>query len=398
MNTSPIAATSGRPRGGRRLLLLSGLMAVAILAGCQRSAPAGAAPGPMEVGVVTVTPAPVALTRELPGRTSAYRVAEVRARVSGIVQKRNFVEGSEVSAGEVLFEIDAAPYQAALDNAKGVLARAEANATVAGLQAKRYHALIDSQAISQQDYDNAVATEKSAIADVAAAQASVETAEINLGYTRVTSPVSGRIGRSEVTEGAYVQAGQATLLATVQSLDHIYVDFTQSNTELLRLKRALAAGQLQSAGASRTTVRLVLEDGSLYGAEGMLQFTDVTVDQSTGSILLRALFPNPQGELLPGMFVRAQIVEGENPAAILVPQTAVSRDSRGQATVYVIGANDLVEVRVLKTDRTVGDRWLVNDGLKAGERVIVEGLQRIRPGMPVKAVAAGETPRTVAAR
>jgi membrane fusion protein (multidrug efflux system) len=356
--------------------------------GCRRGASTqAAAPAPQEVGVITVTPKAVALTRELPGRTSAFRVAEVRARVSGIVQKRLFVEGSDVSEGQILYQIDPAPYQAALDGAKGTLARAEASAAIARLQATRYQSLIDSKAISQQDYDNALAAMKANDADVIAAKAAVEAAEINLGYTQITSPVTGRVGRSEVTEGAYVQQGQATLLATVQELDQMYVDLTQSNNELLRLKRAMASGKLQAVSANEAKVRLILEDDSVYAHDGIAQFTDVSVDPATGSILLRALFSNPNVELLPGMFVRAQFVEAANPAALLVPQSAVAHNTHGEATALVVGPDNQVELRTITTERSVGNQWLVTDGLAPGDRVIVEGVQRVRPGATVKPVA-----------
>ncbi len=364
-------------------------IALALLAGCGKKPAATAKAAPVEVGVVTLAPVAVTLSRELPGRTSAYRVAEVRARVNGIVQKRLFTEGSDVKGGQPLFAIDPAPYQAALDSAKATLARAEANVANARLQAQRYTDLVADNAVSKQDYDNATAALKASEADVAAGRAAVQTARINLGYTTVTSPVSGRIGRSAVTEGAYVQQAQATLLATVQQLDPVYVDLTQSSAEALRLRRDLAQGKLRSAGRGRAQVRLVLEDGHEYGLAGALQFADVTVDPSTGSIALRALFPNPHGELLPGMFVRARLDEGVNPEALLVPQQGVTRDQKGLPTALVVNAEHKVELRQLVTDRTIGDAWLVTAGLKAGDQVIVEGLQKVRPGAEVKAVPAG---------
>jgi membrane fusion protein (multidrug efflux system) len=342
----------------------------------------------VEVGVVTLASTAVTLTKELPGRTSAYRVAEVRARVNGIVLKRLFTEGADVKQGQPLFTIDPEPYQAALDSAKATLARAEANLANARLQAQRFSELVADNAVSRQEYDNAMAGLKASEADVAAGRAAVQTARINLGYTRVTSPQSGRIGRSAVTEGAYVQQAQATLLATVQQLDPVYVDLTQSSAELLRLRRDLAEGRLQSAGKDSAKVKLVLEDGREYGHPGALQFADVTVDPSTGSIALRALFPNPRGELLPGMFVRARVEEGVNPEALLVPQQGVTRDQKGLPTALVVNAQSRVERRQLVTDRAVGDSWLVTAGLKAGDRVIVEGLQKIRPGQEVSPVAA----------
>lgn len=372
------------------------LFAAAVLAGCSKKAAAPAA-APAEVGVISVAVAPVTLTRELPGRTSAFRVAEVRARVSGIVLKRNFEEGADVKEGQLLYTIDPAPYQAALDNARSVLARAEANAAVARIQAERYTRLLADKAISQQEYDNVAAARLAAEADVSAARASVQSAEINLGYTRVNAPISGRIGLSEVTEGAYVQQGSATLLATIRQLDTLYVDLTQSSTEVLRLRRALAEGKLRQSPDGGARVSLVLDDNRAYPEEGTLQFSDVSVNASTSSITLRAVFPNPKGELLPGLFVRARIQEGSAPDAILVPQLAVSRNTKGQATALVVGADDKVEVRVIETERAVGNQWLVSAGLKVGDRVIVQNLQRIRPGAPVKAVPATNVPAPVLA-
>jgi membrane fusion protein (multidrug efflux system) len=371
--------------------LLSTFLAVglALLAGCDKKPAAKAQTGPVEVGVVTLAPTAVTLTSELPGRTSAYRVAEVRARVNGIVQKRLFVEGSDVKEGQRLYLIDPAPYQAALAAAKAQLARAEATVASARMQAQRYTELVAENAVSKQEFDNAVAALKASEADVAAGRAAVQSAHINLAYTTVTSPVSGRIGRSAVTEGAYVQQAQATLLATVQQLDPLYVDLTQSTSEVMRLRRDLAAGKLQGAGRDAAKVRLVLEDGREYSVPGALQFADVTVDPGTGSITLRALFPNPRRELLPGMFVRARLEEGVNPRALLLPQQGVTRDQKGQPTVLVVNAEDKVERRRIVTERAIGDAWLVSSGLEAGDRVIVEGLQKVRPGVDVKPVPAG---------
>lgn len=363
-------------------------LAALALGACSKKPAATAPAGPVEVGVVTLAATPVTLTKELPGRTSAYRVAEVRARVNGIVLKRLFTEGSDVKEGQPLFTIDPAPYQAALDSAKATLARAEANAANAKLSAARFADLVKDNAVSKQEYDNAMAALKAADADVAAGRAALETARINLGYTKVTSPVSGRIGRSAVTEGAYVMQAQATLLATVQQLDPLYVDLTQSSVEALQLRRQLAEGKLQSAGKDQARVKLVFEDGREYGAPGALQFADVTVDPTTGSIALRALFPNPKRELLPGMFVRARLEQGVSPEAILVPQQGVTRDQKGLPTALVVTAQNKVERRQLVTDRAVGDAWLVTGGVKAGDRVIVEGLQKVRPGADVTAVPA----------
>ena len=365
------------------------LAASPIVAACGGRSAGPQAPGPVEVGVVTITPAPLTLTRELPGRTSAFRVAEVRARVNGIVQKRLFVEGSDVKEGQKLFLIDPAPYAAALDRAKAALARAEATLGNARVQAARNAELIKTNVVSQQDHDNAMAALKTAEADVAAAQAAEQTARIDFGYTTVTAPVSGRIGRSAVTEGAYVQATQASLLATVQQIDPLYVDLTQSADEVLKLRRDLASGKLQGSGKGQARVRLVTDDGREYAQPGTLQFTDVTVDVGTGSIALRALFPNPKGELLPGMFVRARLEEGVSPQALLVPQVGVTRDQKGVPGAMVVNAERKVERRQLTTDRAVGNAWLVTDGIRAGDQVIVEGLQKVRPGALVNPVPAG---------
>ena len=370
--------------------LLFAASSLLVLAGCDKkpATPAAAATQPTEVGVITVATRPVTLTRELPGRTSAFRIAEVRARVSGIVLKRLFTEGADVKEGQVLYQIDPAPYQAALDSAKASVARAEAAALSARLQAERSEKLVAARAVSQQEFDSSVAARQGSEAEVAAAKAAVQTAEINLSYTRVTSPLTGRIGRSEVTEGAYVQQASATLLAVVQQLDPIYVDLTQSSTEVLQLRRALEAGQVTRAGHGEAKVQLILDDGRQYADAGALQFSDVSVNASTNSISLRALFPNPRGELLPGLFVRARLEEGSRSDAILVPQPAVSRNQKGEATALVVGAENKVELRVLKIDRAIGNQWLIADGLKPGDQVIVENLQRIRPGAPVKPIPA----------
>ena len=337
-----------------------------------------------EVGVVTLKSEPLAITTELPGRTSAYRIAEVRPQVNGIILKRNFVEGSDIEAGVSLYQIDPATYQASYESAKGDLARAQASANIAQLTLKRYQKLIGTKYISQQDYDNAQAEAQQANAAVVAAKAALETARINLAYTKVTSPISGRIGKSSVTEGALVQNGQANALATVQQLDPIYVDVTQSSNDFLRLKQELASGKLKQENG-KAKVQLVTSDGIKFDQEGTLEFSDVSVDQTTGSITLRALFPNPNHTLLPGMFVRARLEEGVNPNAILVPQQGVTRTPRGDASAMVVGEGDKVEVRQIKASQAIGDKWLVTDGLKAGDRVIVSGLQKVRPGAQVKA-------------
>lgn len=342
---------------------------------------------PAEVGVITVQPQAVTLTKELPGRTSAFRVAEVRARVDGIVQKRLFTEGSDVKEGQPLFAIDPAPYAAMLDSANAQLARAEANVGAAQSLADRYAQLIASRAISQQEHDDAVARLKAAKADVAAARAAVKSARINVDFTTVRSPLSGRIGRTEVTEGAFVQKAQATRMATVQQIDQVYVDLVWSSTEVMRLRRAIERGELEAAGG-QAKVTIVLEDGRAYGTPGALQFADISVDETTGTIALRATVPNPQRELLPGMFVRARIEEGVHRAAILVPQRAVTRDLDGRPIALVVGPDGKVARRALVAQRAIGDAWLVEDGLAAGDRVIVEGLQKARPGATVTPVPA----------
>jgi membrane fusion protein (multidrug efflux system) len=344
------------------------LAALALLAACGHKAPPPAPPPP-KVSVVTLKTQAVPISTELPGRVVAYRVAEVRPQVNGIVLKRLFTEGSEVKAGQQLYQIDAAPYQAAYDSAAATAASAKA-------QAERYKPLAEANAVSKQDYDNAVASDLQA-------RASVETAHINLVYTRVLSPISGRIGRSSITEGALVTANQATALATVQQLDPTYVDVTQPSGTLLRLKREAAAGQLKQDGDGQTQVKLKLEDGSDYAQPGTMQFSEVTVDEGTGSVTLRALFPNPDRTLLPGMFVREQIQEGVRQDGVLVPQQGVTHDQKGEPTALVVGADNKLELRQLETDRAIGDQWLVTSGVKAGDRVVVEGLQSVKPGVQV---------------
>ncbi|MBG0751454.1 MULTISPECIES: efflux RND transporter periplasmic adaptor subunit [Pectobacterium] len=363
------------------LMLSGGLM----LAGCDggNNQQGGAQQQMPEVGIVTLKTEALNVMTELPGRTSAYRIAEVRPQVGGIILKRNFVEGSDVKAGASLYQIDPATYQASYNSAKGSLAQAQAQAEIARLTVNRYKPLLGTNYVSKQDYDQAVATSRQADAAVQAAKAAVDTAQINLAYTKVSSPIEGRVGKSTVTEGALVATGQATALTTVQQLDPIYVDVTQSSNDFLQLKRELENGTLkQSAG--KANVRLLLENGTEYTEAGTLEFSDVTVDETTGSITLRAIFPNPQHNLLPGMFVRARLDSGVNPTALLVPQQGVTRDPRGQATAMVVGEGDKVEPRTLTTSKAVGDKWLVTEGLKAGDRVIVTGLQKISPGAQVK--------------
>lgn len=365
-----------------RCLPLSGfIVCAALLTGCDgQENPQQHAQAP-QVSVHIVKSAPLAVTTELPGRTDAYRVAEVRPQVSGIILHRNFTEGSDVKAGESLYQIDPATYQAAYDNAKGELVKAQAAANIAHLTVKRYVLLVGTQYVSKQEYDQAVATAQQADASVVAAKAGVESARINLAYTKVTSPINGRIGKSSVTEGALVTNGQATALATVQQLDPIYVDVTQSSSDFMRLKQQTS---LQKGDTS--SVELLMENGQPYPLKGTLQFSDVTVDESTGSITLRALFPNPQHMLLPGMFVRARIDEGTQPDAILVPQQGVTRTPRGDATVLVVNEKNQVESRTVVAPQAIGDRWLITEGLKNGDRVIISGLQKVRPGVTVVAI------------
>lgn len=357
------------------------------LAACgKQDAPQQAQAAKPQVGVVTLKTQPVSLFTELPGRTSAFRSAEVRPQVNGILQKRLFTEGGEVKARQQLYQIDPALYQAEFDSRKAALARAEAQARTASLLVQRYKPLAETRAVSRQTYDDAVAARDQAAADVLAAKAALDTARINLVYTKVLSPIDGIIGRSAVTEGALVTANQTTPIATVQQIDPIYVDVTQSSVQLLRLKSALAEGMLkQSGGEQAAEVTLTLEDGTRYAQTGKLQFSEVTVDPSTGSVVVRAVFPNPDRKLLPGMYVRARLSEGVAPEGLLVPQRGVTRNQRGQPTALVVNAENKIELRLLKTDRAVGDQWLVTDGLSAGEKVVVEGLQQVRPGIEVAA-------------
>jgi membrane fusion protein (multidrug efflux system) len=350
--------------------------------GGKKQAPPQAVP---EVAVVTVAPRQIELTTELPGRTTAFRVAEIRPQVNGIVRKRLFREGASVAAGQPLYQIDPATFQAAYENAKAALGRAEANLPAVRSRAERYKELLDSRAVSRQDYDDAAAALLQAEADVNFHKAAVETARINLGYTRVNAPISGRIGRSSVTDGALVTAHQPLALATIQQLDPIFVDVPQSTSELLELKARIRSGRLQQ-GADQRSVRILLENGAEYAREGTLQFRDVTVDPTTGSVILRVVVPNPQGILLPGMFVRAVVPEGVNRHAILIPQQSVTRDPKGNPFAFVVDAAGKVDQRPLLLDRAVGDKWLVSKGLAAGDNVVVEGMQKARPGASVKVV------------
>ncbi len=354
---------------------LMSILAVAVfLAGCQEEAAPPAQQKPT-VGVVTLQAEPFAVTTDLPGRTRAYRIAEVRPQVNGIIQRRLFTEGSEVKAGQQLYQIDAAVYEATLKSAQASLASSKS-------LADRYAELVKDQAVSKQAYDEARAASLQA-------EAELERARIDLRYTKVLAPISGRIGRSAVTEGALVSNGQAQELATIQQLDPIYVDVTQPARDLLALRRDLADGRLQKAGENAAKVTLKLEDGSDYGHEGKLEFSEVTVDPGTGSVTLRAVFPNPDKVLLPGMFVHAQLVAGLKSEAILVPQQGVTRNARGEPSAMVVNAENKVELRRIKTERAVGNRWLVGEGLQPGDRVITEGLQFIQPGVEVEVAPAG---------
>jgi membrane fusion protein (multidrug efflux system) len=342
-------------------------------------------PSAPEVFVVAVRYTSVPVTTELPGRTTAYLVAQVRARVNGIVQQRKFEEGADVVENQVLFDIDPAPYRAALDSAQAQLARARANVESTTAQANRDEVLVGANAVSKQTYINAVAAKRQAAADVAAGLAAVQTATINLGYTRVTAPISGRVGSALVTQGAYVQADDATLMATIQNIDPIYIDLSETSVEGLQLRRQIASGQLKLNGPEQTRVRLVLEDGSEYPLPGTLEFSDITVDSGTGSLTVRAIFPNPRAVLLPGMFVRARFERGSNDRAMLVPQDGLTHDRTGRATVLTVEADNKVAVRNVIATRTYGNNWVIEDGLNEGDRVVVRGVQMAQPGMIVRA-------------
>jgi membrane fusion protein (multidrug efflux system) len=368
--------------------IVKSLPLLILLGGCVDAKQASQAPAAPEVTVVTVQPQSVPVITELPGRTSAYLVAQVRSRVDGIVLKREFQEGADLQAGQRLYQIDPAPYRAALDNAIAVEQKMVAALASATTLAERYKILLPGNGVSKQDYDNAVAAQGQATGDLGAAKAAVQTARINLGYTDVASPITGRTGVSLVTPGAFVQQSAATLMTTVQQTDPIYVDVTQSSAEGLHLRRDLASGRVKVSGTDAAKVTLLLEDGSQYPLTGKLQFTDITVDPNTGSVTVRAVFPNPDHVLLPGMFVRARIEEGVTDQAMLVPQQAVTRNPQGQATALVVGADDKVVLRTLQATRTLGNKWVVEGGLSPGARVIVAGVQRVQPGATVRAVEA----------
>jgi len=342
-----------------------------------------------EVAVTVMRYEKVPITTELPGRTSAYLVAEVRPQVSGIIQKRLFVEGSDVKAGDVLYQIDPAPYRAALNNAMGALGRAEANLPAIRSKYERYKDLVNDKAVSQQEYEDIAAAYKQAEADIQYWKASVESARINLGYTNITAPITGRVGKSNVTVGALVTANQPAALAVIQQIDPIYVDATQSSASQLQLKGHMAAGRIKSAGKDQARVKLMLEDGTPYNIEGSLKFSDITVEPSTGSFILRMVFPNPKFTLLPGMYVRAIVQEGVIEKAILVPQQGIFRDPKGNPFTLIVDAEGKVQQRKLTLGRAIGDKWNVSEGLKVGDRVIVEGIQKVRPGVSVKVISSG---------
>ncbi|MDD5167913.1 MAG: efflux RND transporter periplasmic adaptor subunit [Syntrophales bacterium] len=375
----------------RKLLRRGGIVIIAgamILAGCgQQSASGGPTKGDLpEVAIATIKPQQVVLTTELPGRISANLVAEVRPQVNGIIQKRLFTEGSDVKAGQLLFQIDPAPFKAVLDNAMAGLSRSEANLQAIRLKSERLRELVADKAVSQQDYDDGAAALRLTEADIRYWKATVETARINLQYTSVKAPISGRIGRSNVTEGTLATAQQPTPLATIQRLDPMFVDVTQSTAAVLRLQQRLDEGRINRHGMDVNDVRLVLENGTKYPLAGTLQFRDVSVDTTTGSVILRMVFPNPKGTLLPGMFVRAVVKEGMQKQAILIPQQAVTRDPKGNTLTLIVDAASKVQQRMLVIDRAIGDKWLVVSGLAAGEQVIVEGRQRVKPGISVKTI------------
>ncbi|WP_020682840.1 efflux RND transporter periplasmic adaptor subunit [Marinobacterium rhizophilum] len=378
----------------RRTLTVA-VLACTLLAGCDSSETANAnmgAPMPTEVDVVTLNSQPVSLTTELSGRTSAYRIAEVRPQVSGIIRERLFSEGSDVKAGQVLYRIDPASYKAEVAIADAALAKARAAESSARLKAQRYAELVKVNAISTQDHDDAQASLKQQQAEIASAQAQLDAARINLAYTEIKAPIDGRIGKSAITEGALVTAEQSTALASIQQLNPLYVDMRQSTTELLRLKRSLADGSLVTVADNKAEITLLLEDGSAYEQKGLLQFADVSVDESTGMVNLRAEVPNPNQFLLPGMFVRGEVTEGERPKGLLVPQVAVTRTPNGRATVMTVDAENTVALRDISISRAIDDQWLVESGLEDGVRVITAGIQKVRPGMTVR-ISAQNTPQ-----
>jgi membrane fusion protein (multidrug efflux system) len=380
-------------REGRGRVFLIFAIGFLALAACSKGGgQAGFANRVPNVGVVVIRYQPTLLTAELPGRTSPYQEADVRPQVNGILIKRLFEEGGIVHAGQPLYQIDPAPYQAAFDSANAALANAQANLATMRAKSERYASLLKQNAIAPQDYDDALAAWKQAQANVLQQQANLESARINLGYTKITAPITGRIGRSLVTVGALVTASQTNVLATIDTLDPIFVDINQSSSELLALEKDLAGGQLSSGSPEMARVTLTLEDGSAYPLDGTLKFSEASVDPNTGAVVLRALFPNPKGLLLPGMYVRARIVEGMNAHAILAPQQGVSRDEKGEPTALVVDNHGIARLRILQASRAVGNSWLVTAGLAPGDKIIVDGLQSVQPGAPVHAVPAAATP------
>ena len=385
----------------RLLILIAALLAGLTISGCRKSAGGPPPQGPVEVGIVTIRQEPLVLTTQLPGRTAAFLTAEIRPQVNGVIHSRLFQEGSYVHAGDVLYKIDPAPYEAVVSQAEASLATAEADlgtaeANLPSLKARtdRYRELVSLHAIGQQDYDDAAAALRQAQATVISrkaaigvSQAALKTARINLAYTPIRAPISGRIGKSSVTVGALATAYQATALTTIQEIDKVFVDVVQANADLLRLRKSLETGRLQHTGA-QARVKLILEDGSIYPITGTIQFRDFTVDPTTGAISLRMTVPNPREVLLPGMFVRAEVEEGLRKQAILVPQEGVARDPKGNPFAWVVGQDGKVERRALDLERAIGSQWLVMKGLAADDRVIVEGTQKVRAGVPVRPVPA----------
>lgn len=367
-----------------KFLLWLTFLLIFLLTGCEKKKPVNQIP---EVSVIEIKTQELILTTELPGRTNPYRIAEIRPQVNGIILKRYFIEGSNVKAGDILYQIDPAQYKAVYDSARAALSRAEATLQAVKAKYERYQELIKVNAISKQEFDDVKAQYEQTLAEIEALKAQVRNSQINLGYTKITAPISGRIGKSNVTEGALVTAYQAQELTRIQQLDPIYVDIPQSTKELRELEKRLEQGRLKFAGKEQNKVKLILEDVTDYPLEGTLQFKDITVDPTTGSVTLRAIFPNPRGILLPGMFVRAVIKEGINKSAILVPQQTVFRDTKGNPFVYIVDKENKVQIRPIQVDRAIGDKWLVSEGLQVGEKVIIEGIQKIMPGATVKPFA-----------
>ncbi|HAL45126.1 MAG: efflux transporter periplasmic adaptor subunit [Planctomycetes bacterium GWF2_42_9] len=369
-------------------IIISGLLSIVIISWCSLSGckgkPQMMMPTP-EVAIIKIQPQKAELTTELPGRTSAYRIAEIRPQVSGLIQKRLFTEGSDVNEGQVLYQIDPAPFEAAVNNVKASLSRAEATLPSIKLRAERYQELLADKAVSQQEYDDVTSSLKQAEAEIQFYKARLDSANIDLSYTKITAPISGRIGRSNITDGAMVTAYQPVALATIQQLDPIYVDVPQSTTEMLRLNRHLRDGKLNK-NENQNKVKLFLEDGTEYPLMGALQFRDVTVDQTTASVTYRVVFQNPENILLPGMFTRVVVVEGVQEQAILIPQQSIMRDTKGNPLALIVNEDKAVEPRMLVIDRAIGNQWLVTSGLEIGDRLIVEGLQKVRPGAVVKTV------------